>query len=266
MVWRMDDDRCIPVPVHSQCAGDYLFSKTAAQKSEQEFQGIEEGYASAMAKIWTEAEPTTFEYFALIFATFDLYARNIAHENLTGLEGVEAYRLRTSTMLQRLVLGNAEAEALPLAELKAQLMRTWGVRLFRTPGGEIVTSDHPALCFNWDKSSSIDFILLPITPTLCAAVFDKRTTRPVGSRLLAADGVALFEALATHCNSCLYVSSEPPQAAVEAFRKVFARRSPPRTITDHEKWSLELIIARPDVFSFIRPIDSTGQATLVAAP
>lgn len=257
-VWRVDQTRCAFVPVKSQCAGDYLFSKRDPKKSEREFQAIEEGYASALAKIWTEGEPTVFEYFALIFATFDLYARNIAHENLTGLEGVDAYNLRTTTMLNRLVLGNFESDSLPPGEIKARLIKWWGVRLFRTPGGEIATSDHPALCFNWGKTSSIDFILLPLTPTVCAGVFDKRTTRTQGNMLTADDGVTLFDALVTHCNSCIYTSSKPDDGAVEAFRMLWQRRSAPHTITDPEKWSLELITPRPNAFSFVWPVDSPG--------
>jgi hypothetical protein len=138
----------------------------------------------------------------------------------------------------------------------ARLKKTWGVRLFRTPGGEIPTSDHPALCFNWGKTSSIDFILLPLTPTVCAAVFDKRTTRTLDSMLIADDGIALFDALITHCNSCIYTSSEPDKGAVEAFRMLWQRRSPSRTTTDPEKWSLELIAPRRDAFSFVRPVNS----------
>ncbi len=257
-VWRMDEARCACVPVKSQCAGDYLFSKQDPRKAEHEFQAIEEGYASALAKIWTEGEPTVFEYFALIFATFDLYTRNIAHENLTGLEGVQAYNLRTLTMLNRLVVGNYEAEALSPAELKAQLMRSWGVRLFHTPVGEIVTSDHPALCFNWGKTSAIDFILLPLTPTVCAVIFDKRTTRTKGSTLTVDDGATLFDALVTHCNSCIYASSEPDKGVVETFRILWRRRSPPHTTTDPEKWALELIIPRSNAFSFVQPVDSAN--------
>ena len=265
-VWRVDQTRSVFVPVESQCFGDYLYSKQEPEKSEKEFQAIEQGYASALAKIWTEGEPTVFEYFALIFATFDLYTRNIAHENLTGLEGVQAYNLRTLTMLNRLVVGNFASDALAPAEMKARLMKWWGVRLFRTPGGEIATSDHPTLCFNWGKTSSIDFILRPLTPTVCAAVFDKRTTRTLGSMLTADDGIALFDALVAHCNSCIYTSGEPDQGAVEAFRTIYQRRSPPRTTTDPEKWSLELITPLPETFSFVRPLNSADPRQSTAGP
>lgn len=260
-VWRLDRTRCAFVPVKSQCAGDYLFSKVEPQKSEREFQAIEEGYASALAKVWSNANPTVFEYFALIFAAFDLYTRNVAHENLTGLEGVQAYNFRTVTMLNRLVVGNFEQETLSPTELKAEIMQSWGVRLFRTSGGEIPTSDHPALCFNWGKGSSIDFILLSLTPTVCAAVFDKRTTRTSGSMLTVDDGIALFEALVTHCNKCIYTSSEPNKGAKGAFRMLWERRTSPRTVTDSEKWSLDLIMPQPDVFSFVRPLEATNAIT-----
>ncbi len=258
-VWRIDATRTAFVPVVSQCSGDYLFSKTDPEKSEGEFQAIENGYAAAIAKIWKGGDPTVFEYLALIVAVFDLYARNIVHENQTGGEGVHAYQLRTTSLLNRLVVGNHSVNALPLPEIFELLKKFWGVRLFMTPpGNEIVTSDHPVLCFNWGEGERIDFFLMPVTPTVCAAVFDKRTTRTVGHSLAAADGQFLFHALATHAHSCLYTLGHPPDGAVTAFRSLWKQHTDPRTVTDPEKWSLELIVpADQHVFTFIQPI-STG--------
>lgn len=254
-VWRVDQTRCTLVPVQSQCAGDYLFSKTAPQKSEEEFQEFEKGYAAALTKIWCDGDPTVFEYFALILAAFDLYTRNIVHENRTGLEGVQAYQFRIVSFINRLIVGNFGAEALPLSELFERLKQTWGVRLFRTPTGrEIITSDHPVLCFTWGAGETIDFLLLPVTPNVCAVVFDKRTARPQGNTLVETDGVHLVEALASHCHSCIYAASQPSEQAIDAFRRLINRRVIPRTVTDAEKWSLNLTVPpRPDIFSFIRP-------------
>ena len=254
-VWRVDCSRAVSVTVESQCASNYLFSSQNPEKSEEDFGQMENAYGRAMKKIWAGGDPTVFEYFSLILATCDLYARNIVHENQTGREGIHAYELRTTTLINRLILGHFGDDALPLDQIKARVMESWGVRLFRTPGGQIATSDHPALCFNWGKTECIDFILLPLTPTVCAAVFDKRTTRTTGSTLTPRDGTFLFDALATHCNSCLYTCEEPEKGVIAAFETAWQRRKPPRTTTDHEKWALELTTPRADSFSFIRPID-----------
>ncbi|OAM90390.1 DUF4238 domain-containing protein [Termitidicoccus mucosus] len=254
-VWRIDEKRTAFVPVKSQCAGDYLFSKIAAKKSENEFQAIEDGYAAAVAKIWSGGDPTVFEYFALIVAVLDLYARNISHENHTGHDGAHAYQLRTTSLLDRLIAGNQSRETLPQDEIYARLKRFWDVRLFLTPPGrEIVTSDHPVLCFNWGEGDAMDFLLMPVTPGACAAVFDKRTTHTSGHRLTESDGTNLFRFSATHAHSCLYTASEPDQGAIDAARRLLQQRVKPRTITDAEKWSLDLIVPpRRDVFSFICP-------------
>lgn len=71
------------------------------------------------------------------------------------------------------------------------------------------------------------------------------------------DDVTLIDALVTHRNNCIYASIERDKGAVCAFRTLWQRRSPPRAITDPEKWSLELIAPhRPDAFSFVRPMNS----------
>lgn len=254
-VWRIDSRRTLSVSVKSQCAGDYLFSKTAADKSEGEFQAIEQAYATAVARIWEGGDPTVFEYFALVVAILDLYARNISHENCTGSDGAHAYRLRTISLLDRLIAGNRSREALPQEEAFARLKEFWSVRLFLTPPGrEIVTSDQPVLCFNWGESDDMDFLLMPVTPGVCAAVFDKRTTQIHGHRLTESDGTHLFQLTAMHAHSCIYTTSEPTPEVINAFRRLWQRRFNPRTITDREKWALDLILPpRPDVFTFIRP-------------
>src|SRR5579871_1830175 len=251
-IWRVDAKRSILVTVESQCSGDYLFSKTNAEKSEREFQMIEEGYAAAVAKIWSGGDPTVFEYFALIASVFDLYARNISHENHTGGEGGHAYQLRMMSLLNRLIVGNQANEALPEAEIYALLKQHWRVRLFKTPPGmEILTSDHPVLCFNWGDGEAIDFLLMPVTPTTCAAVFDKRTTGTSGHSLTETDGKNLYHALATHAHSCLYTTSAPENVLVESFGILWKERTNPRTIIDAEKWSLDLIVPmKRDAFSF----------------
>jgi hypothetical protein len=243
------------VPIRSQCAGDYLFSKGAAKKSEDEFQTIEDGYAASVAKIWSGGDPTVFEYYALIVGVLDLYARNIVHENRTGGDGAHAYHLRTLSLLNALIVGNRSGTALPQPELYALLKTHWGVRLLFTPADrEIATSDHPVLCFNWGEGDAIDFLLTPVTPKACAAVFDKRTTKIFGHLLNETDGTNLFRLLATHAHSCLYTSSPPVQGSIDAFRGLWKQRANPRTITEAEKWSLDLIVPpRRDVFSFIRP-------------
>lgn len=259
-VWRTDATRKAFVPAESQCAGDYLFSKESPKKSESEFQKLEDGYSAAVAKIWSGGDPTTYEYFSLIVSAFDLYARNIVHENNTDGDGRHAYELRITTLMNELIVGNHTGTALPEAELLARMKEFWKVRLFRTaPGRTIATSDHPVLCFSWGPGEGIDFLLMPVTPTFCAAVFDRRTTQTTGGSLTDSDGRNLFDALASHAHSCLYSDTEPEEGLVAAFRDRWSERTNPTTSTDSEKWTLDLIVPRdPNVFSFIRPLTAPG--------
>lgn len=259
-VWRVDAKRSILVTVESQCSGDYLFSKTNAEKSEREFQAIEDGYAAAIAKIWSGGDPTVFEYFALMASVFDLYARNIVHENYTGREGGHAYQLRMVSLLNYLIVGNQSREALPETEIFSRLKQHWRVRLFKTPPGrEILTSDHPVLCFNWGEGEAIDFLLMAVTPTICAVVFDKRTTVTCGHTLTETDGKNFYHALATHAHSCLYTASMPENVLIESFAMLWKQRTSPRTVTDAEKWSLDLIVPqKQDVFTFISPLGNAA--------
>ena len=95
----------------------------------------------------------------------------------------------------------------------------------------------------------------------------RRTFRSM--RLTPGRPFPIWAAIAAHgadCNTCIYTSSEPDQGAVEAFRLHWLRRSPPRTTTDPERWSPELITPRPDAFSFVRPVDFADPGPPGAGP
>ena len=255
-LWRIDQNRCLQVPVNSQCADDYLFSKTNPKKSEEDFQKIEEAFAAAMTKVWNGQRPAPYEYFALILAAVDFLMRNIKHMNRTGEEGIHAYNQRINSFLVRIVCKHDSSETLTLDEMYARLKKNWRVRLFRPPPGRLImTSDNPVVYFKLDKSNDAsDCILFPLTPSICAAIFDARYICASGNFLRDSDVDRLIELLASQCNECFYTAEEPSETEVNSLRSLMKNRSTPMSVTDSRQWEFDTFkIPQPDIFSFIRP-------------
>lgn len=173
-VCRIDVRNSRSVSVESQCSGDYLFSRRAPKVTEEMFQEMEAAYVTALQKIWEGGAPNSFEYFALIVCMFELYTRNLAHGRSANLEGVEAYQRRNSTFMSRLILERQRDELATFPEMLAHLKEFWRVRLFRSPGGEILTSDHPCRVGNWDRNEAVRFAFMPVTSHVYAVAFDRR--------------------------------------------------------------------------------------------
>jgi hypothetical protein len=255
-LWRIDQTQCLHVPVSSQCFGKYLFSKADPKKSEESFQKIEKGYAAAMIKVWNDQCPTAYEYFTLMLAAFDFLTRNITHENCTSQEGIYAYKQRMTSFLNRVVFKNISSNTLTLDEMHERLKENWKVRLFRSPDGlSIITSDNPVMHFQLDKNNEAsDCILFPLTPSICAAIFDKQHICACGNVLQESDLVHIIKLLASQCNECLYASKQPNETELATLQCLIRDRSKPISVTDSEKWEFDTpVMPRPDIFSFIRP-------------
>lgn len=255
-VWRLDSKHVAPVSVDEQCFGNYLFSKADPSAAEAEFGVVEGGFAKAVKKIRSGGRPTPEEYLSLIYATFEFHVRNLVHENDTGGEGMDAYHDRMTTMLNRLIVAHDSSEALSPEEMLCEILKTWAVRLIRSLGPLLVTSDNPSLCFAWEVGRKASFFILPVTPQICAVVFDKRSTEICGDTLTESDGRGFIDALARHCNRCVYTTNKPNDTLTKFCRSIWDTRIKVRSVTGETQWCTNLIRpSQSDVFSFIRPIE-----------
>jgi len=177
-VWRIDKNGQRLVPIQTQCAKDYHYSKNEAEAAEREFHVMEDRYCRCVEAFTMGHEPDDLDTGGLLMSMFTLYLRNAVHVNNKGKEGIEAYRSRFWTFLQNVLLCNhtvANADT-----LQAELSLNWGLRVLLPPSGRLfLTSDNPSV---WTsvfgssddtttsssprkiKSSPMQLITLPITP------------------------------------------------------------------------------------------------------
>lgn len=259
-IWCWGERRdATAVAVDEECFGNYLFSKSDPAGAEAELKAVDDRFDLATRKIWDGGPPTVREYFSLIYAAFDFHARNIAHRNGTGNEGLVAYRDRLTTLMNRLVVGNESAGPLSPENMLCEIGKTWTVRLVRSPGPSLMTSDNPSLCFVWPSEQTKEkasFLLLPVTSQVCAIVFDTRSTQVSGNALTENDGRVLIDLAARYCNRFVYTSHKPTETLVTHCRAIWASRQRELSTTSSTQWSTYLIVpSRADLFSFVRPIE-----------
>jgi hypothetical protein len=254
-IWRIASTDCAHVKVETQCAKDLLFSKKEPEKTERQFQQIEGAYGKVVRKIWTGEPLTENDTLTLIVGMLDLHVRNVAHENQTGLEGVEAYHRRAQTLLDRLVIGNTGVEATPESEMFAYLRRYWNVALLRPQAGDLIAGDNPSLCFSWREAVAVHFILMPVTPSVHAVAYDSRLARISGEVLTESDGAFLAISQVRHAVDCVYAAGRPDDREIEVIRREWNSRTPLTSTVDLEKWDLHLLtLPKEDRLSFLRRI------------
>src|SRR5882762_6274966 len=73
LIWRFDGETQRLVPVKSQCAADYHFSRTKAAETEHNFQIVEDLYCQCVNKIKLGNIPTGNEYGNLLLMLFELH-------------------------------------------------------------------------------------------------------------------------------------------------------------------------------------------------
>ena len=109
-IWRFNGLKQTHVSVESQCFENYGYSRSNPSGAESVFHGMEGMYGDCMKKIRAGLTGTKREYFGLILMMFDLHLRNAAYKNLTGLEGIEAYRIRLGCFKREILLEDRKEE------------------------------------------------------------------------------------------------------------------------------------------------------------
>jgi hypothetical protein len=102
-VWRFDGSQQRLTRVENECFENYGYSRQRPAEAESLFHASESGYCNFLDTIRSGQEPSGASRGDLLLFMFDLYLRNRVHENLTGQEGIEAYKRRTDHFLADII-------------------------------------------------------------------------------------------------------------------------------------------------------------------
>ena len=255
LIWRFDQQRSVRVPVESQCAGDYFYSRRDSQGAEETFHGMEGAYGSIAQKIWSWRDSTQRDFFGLILMMLDLHCRNVCYANRTREENVHAYQVRIHCLRNEILMGENHGPVSDL-ELLKHMRAVWRVKLLgTTKGNELVTSDNPAHLFTLNDVGSLHFVVMPVTPFYCAVAFDSRFCRATGSNLTSADESALNLLQALNCWECLFTLSALSNGQQEFAREKWKGGEKSLGYVDEREWSMTLKRQTDrDCFSFLTPV------------
>ncbi|HWQ90047.1 MAG TPA: DUF4238 domain-containing protein [Clostridia bacterium] len=265
-IWRCDGKEQRLVPVKTQCSKDYHYSKENPGGAEKEFHLSEDRYCKCVTAFKTGKEPDDDrETGAFLMSMFTLYLRNAVHINKSGREGIEAYRRRFWTFLQRVLLVNySEANS---ETLQAEMSNNWGLRIFAPPDQRLfITSDNPSIwtCVFGDLGcgpassirsvgpSLLQIVALPITPLHMAVAYDKTAIHLVSDKLSEEDYRTLNNAQLRNANECIYASSPLPPDLSANIGESIRGRARLRPETTAETCTLQVNVLEPEFhFSFV---------------
>jgi len=240
-VWRLDPTICVEVPVDSQCSDNYFYTKADSALAEEQFHELEQQYGLIARKIRQGQTRTPEEDYRLILMMFDIHLRNRMYTNQTGNENFEAYKIRWSAFRSEILLPGAVSNPTD-AEVLDHLKNSWRVQLLQVNEQfELATSDNPSLWFSIDNSSSLHFVVLPITPACCAVAFDVRCIRVHENKLSCRDTFNLNRHQICHSQGALYSSKKPTPEEKEMIIGEWHKREKPGGSTTDKKWTVNLL-------------------------
>src|ERR1700692_3981915 len=109
-IWRLDGEAQRHVPIISQCFEKYHYSKKDPVQTEKMFQEGEAAYCECLDLIRAGKTLSGTKCGTLLVLMFDLFIRNAIHKNRTEEEGIGAYRIRSRSFLQEILLGQKGKE------------------------------------------------------------------------------------------------------------------------------------------------------------
>ena len=257
-IWRFDGQKLRPVPIVSQCSGDYFYSKTKPAEAERMFQGVENSYCRCVDKIKSGNTLTGREYGQLLMAMFDLHLRNAVHKNLTGKEGIDAYNLRSRIFMSDILLGRKNI-AVTMTEIVNHVGHYWGIQIISiTPSHEFATSDHPSAWISLEAAvrqsrPALHMVTLPLTPKFTAVGYDKRVLEVINDQITSNDEQTLNAGQIENAERCIYTSGRMSEDQMAIIQHHFNQKSGTLCEVHETKWKLKLQgLPYQHQFSFIR--------------
>lgn len=252
--WRCDGKTIRCVSVISQCFGDYFYSRENAAEVEVNFQKSESLYSSCVEKIKANIKLTPNEYGSLLVVMFDFHLRNAIHENRTGKEEIEAYRLRNRLFIQQMLLGRSDG-LYTQREMIAHIEKYWNLRVLTAQSGsQIFTSDNPSVWHTFRKNKpGMHMITLPLTPFHVAVAFDRRVLQVNDGILTEEDERTLNAGQIENASQAFYSSAKFSADNVRLLDENIKQKAETRCFINEQTWSLSLKNVFPEfMFSFVK--------------
>ncbi len=253
-LWRLGTKTHAFVKVEDQCRELFHYSSQDPRRAENLFEESERVYGAALQRIWRGREATKRQYFGLIITMMSLHLRNPAYTNLSSLDNLELYRGLEETFIAQVLMAGLPAAGTQEERLR-HVSAIWRVTVMATPD-EIFTSDNPAVCCAIDASRDLEFILLPITPRLCAVAFDSRYVEIVGP--MTSEDLSLIQSLLVgFCLEALFSHREFSDEEREALRGFRAESDRPTGSVDEAYWIANFVRLKHPL-SFLRRLSAAG--------
>jgi hypothetical protein len=253
-IYRFDGTNQHLVPVVSQCAEDYFYSQEKASETEAFFQRGENYYCQCIDKIRLGTPLTGQDGGNLLAMIFDFYLRNAVHKNLTGKEGIEAYKLRSRIFVRKILLGRDDGE-ITVQDLVTHFQDNWGVYVISPrPSSIFITSDNPSIVTSLDPSNpDVGMITLPITPTHVAIAYRKHRFEVICDQANFSDGMTLNIGQIENSERCVYASRPFSVDEMEAVKRhIDGKRSSPGEVFENS-WNMPVqYLPKEYHFSFMR--------------
>lgn len=256
-VWRYSRKGSNWVRIESQGRGDYFYSKDNANKAEEIFRKLEDGYGLIIARVWRhEQNQGDDQYFGLILMMISLHLRGPAYEIRASQErGLVQLGLEEDTLNQYIM--ESSTENFTPDEWKAKLKQNWRVALLEVTGIDgLITSDNASTWITANDHNALHCMLLPLTPNVCAVAYDRRYFETT-SAFLGPREVAQLNAIQVE-NCCDAVFSSVEIATCEAIRlqdQLNKKKRPPGYVDD-KVWRANIRMMAKE-FSFLRRTSMT---------
>lgn len=246
------------MPVVSQCAADYLYSREKAAQTEQMFQRGENAYCQCVDKLKSGKQLLGTDFGNLILVMFDFHLRNAAHKNLTGKEGIDAYKMRTNFFFGKILLGK-EQGPITKNDIVEHILQNWGIKIFSaSPNSMFITSDHPAIWSLLTTPSTpprldLHLVSLPLTPKILAVTYNRRVVTIASDKISIEDEKTFNIGQIENSEQCVYASSSLPDELIATIQAGFARKTNLPSEVRETEWRFPLQhLPVKHHFSFIR--------------
>jgi hypothetical protein len=240
--------------VISQCFGDYFYSRENAAEVEANFQKSEMLYCSCVDKIKANKPLTPNEYGSLLIMMIDLHLRNAIHDNQTGKEEIEAYRLRSRLFTQQILLGRTD-DLITNKDVIIHFEKYWNLRILAVqPGNQIFTSDNPSVWHTFRKNKpGVHLVTLPLTPFHVAVAFDRRVLQVDDGTLTSEDQQILHAGQIENAAQAIYASIDFSPDNLTLLEELYKQKSKAGCSVNNQTWSLSMKFVLPGfMFSFVK--------------
>jgi hypothetical protein len=251
-VWRFDGSEQRLTRVENECFENFGYSRQRPAEAESLFHASESAYCKCLDMIRSGPEPSGAPLGDLLLFMFDVFIRNRVHENMTGEEGIEAYKRRTEIFLGNIFGAD---NGMSIQEIGRLISNNWRVKVLDShPNSIFLTSDHPSIWMSLNRVKPVlHLVILPLTPHHMAVAFDRNVLQIVSFQATDRDCLLTNIFQTRQAVQSIYAPRALTGTELEVIRKEWKRRFDTQSAVTENAWSFSLPSLPPECyFSFMR--------------